>query len=549
MSTCQVEFRPSERRGRVGRAAGAMDFSPLWGKRFYWQIRFLRSILSVFLLLCFCTFNSFQQALLSSPDSEVVAIRAATLIDGSGRAPVKNSLILIKDDSILAVGRVGRLKIPDGARVIDGSGLVLAPGFIDTHSHSDRGLDSEPTAKTQVSQGITTVAVGQDGGSELPVGEFLDKLDRSPAALNVLTFVGHATVREKVMGKDTNRTATKIEIDQMKSLVEQAMRDGAFGLSSGLEYETGKPATTEELISLAEVAGRYGGIYISHIRDEADKTFEALAEAILIGRRGGLPVQISHIKLGTVAVWGKANEAVALINKARQSGQDVTADCYPYDAWSSTIRVLIPSGRHDDPVDVRRGLDDVGGAGNITIVSCKAHPDYEFKTLDEIAKKEGASPVDVYIKIVRDGGAGVVCRSMKESDIRVFYKQPWVMVSSDGGISSRHPRGAGTYPRVLGRYVRDLHWLTLQEAIRKMTSLPAARLKLANRGLIRAGFKADLVLFDPLSVIDRATFEQPQKISEGVKRVFVNGVEIWREGAATGSSPGVALRNGDGPRQ
>ncbi len=320
---------------------------------------------------------------------------------------MKNSLILVRGDSIIAVGRVGQLKIPESARLVDARGLVLAPGFIDTHSHSDRGLDSDPGAKTQVSQGITTIAVGQDGGSEFPVGEFLEKLPRSPAALNVLTFVGHATVRSKVMGEDTSRPATKTEIDQMKSLVDQAMKEGAFGLSSGLEYETGKPATTEEVISLAQVAGRHGGIYISHIRDEADKTLEALAEAIHIGRAGYLPVQISHIKLGTVAVWGKANAAIALINKARQRGQDVTADCYPYDAWNSTIRVLIPSGRHDDPTEVRRGLDDVGGAGNITIVSCKAHPDYEFQTLEAITQKEGISSVELYMKIVRDGGGRV----------------------------------------------------------------------------------------------------------------------------------------------
>ncbi|MGI8896956.1 MAG: N-acyl-D-amino-acid deacylase family protein [Pyrinomonadaceae bacterium] len=504
--------------------------------------RYLRSILYFLFLLSFCTSNRPQQTFASLPANGLVAICGATLIDGSGQPPVKNSLILIKGDSIMDVGRVGRLKIPAGARLIDARGLMLAPGFIDTHSHSDRGLDSDPSAKTQVSQGITTIAVGQDGGSEFPVGEFLEKLHRSPAALNVLTFVGHATVRSKVMGEDTSRTATQAEIDQMKSMVEQAMQEGAFGLSSGLEYETGKPATTDEVISLAQVAGRHEGIYISHIRDEADKTLEALAEAIEIGLKGRLPIQISHIKLGTVAVWGKANEAVALINRARQRGQDVTADCYPYDAWSSTIRVLIPSGRHDDPTEVRRGLDDVGGAGNITIVSCKAHPDYEFQTLEAIAKKEGISPVDLYMKIVRDGGAGIVCRSMTESDIRVFYQQPWVMVSSDGGIGSRHPRGAGTYPRVLGRFVRELHWLTLPEAIRKMTSLPAARLKLRDRGLIRKGFKADIVLFDPLNVIDRATFQQPQLISEGVKSVFVNGGEVWRDGAATGNRPGLALR-------
>ena len=472
----------------------------------------------------------------------LIAITGATLVDGSGRPPLKDSVVIIRDDLIEAVGKLNQIRVPDGASVIDARGSVVAPGFIDTHNHSDRGLDSDPSAATQVSQGITTVAVGQDGGSEFPIGDYLSTLDRHPVALNVLTFVGHATLRSKVMGADTNRHATEAEIEKMQQMVQQGMREGAFGLSSGLEYEVGKPATTEELIALATAAGSFGGIYISHIRDEADRTLEAIAEAIRIGKEGHLPVQISHIKVATVAVWNKGPEVVALINKARRRGQDITADCYPYDAWNSTIRVLIPSGRHDNAADVARGLADVGGASNITIVSCRAHPDYEFKTLEEIARKEETSVVDLYMKIVRDGGASIVCRSMKESDIRVFYQQPWVMVSSDGGIGSRHPRGAGTYPKVLGRFVRELHWLSLQEAIRKMTSLPAQRLKLTDRGLIRPGFKADIVLFDPNRIIDRSTFKEPQLISEGVERVFVNGVEVWTGGAVTGKRPGQALR-------
>jgi len=345
------------------------------------------------------------------------------------------------------------------------------------------------------------------------------------------------------MGQDTNRHATAAEIEQMKQMVEQAMREGAFGLSTGLEYEIGKPATTEEVIALASVAGRAGGIYISHMRDEADKTFEALNELIRIGREGHLPAQVSHIKLGSVAVWGRAREAVALINAARKRGQDVTADCYPYDAWNSTIRVLIPSGRHDDPDDVARGLADVGGARNITIVNCRAHPEYEFKTLDEIARQQNVTPVEMYMRIVRDGGATIVCHSMKDEDIHIFYQQPWVMVSSDGGIGSRHPRGAGTYPRVLGRFVREQRWLSLPEAIRKMTALPAWRLGLKDRGLIKPKFKADLVLFDPAAVIDRSTFQQPQLISAGIKTVFVNGVEVWQDEKVTGNRPGRALRH------
>ncbi len=475
--------------------------------------------------------------------TNVFAITGASLIDGSGRPLVKNSVVVVTGDSITAVGRAGRVKIPAGARVIDAKGLTLAPGFIDTHNHSDRGLRDDPSAASQVSQGITTISIGQDGGSPFPVGDYLAKLESDPVALNVLTFVGHATLRSKVMGENTNRHATSDEIEKMKSMVDQAMRDGAFGLSSGLEYEVGKPATTEEVIALASVAGRYKGIYISHMRDEADKSFESFAELIRIAKEGKLPAQVSHIKLGTVGVWGRSREAVALIEKARRSGLDITADCYPYDAWSSTIRVLIPSGKHDDPTDVARGIADVGGAANITITSCRAHPDYEFKTLQQIADAEKLTPVEAYMKIVRDGGAGVVCHSMKDSDIKTFYTQPWVMVSSDGGIGSRHPRGAGTYPRVLGLFVRQEHWFSLEEAIRKMTSLPAWRLGLPDRGSIKPGFKADLVLFDPASVIDRSTFQQPELISTGISRVFVNGQEVWSDSKATGNRPGRPLRH------
>ncbi len=481
-----------------------------------WSLRFLVIAISTILVTIFSAFVGDKRVssvtLSNSKPVDTVAITNATLIDGSGRAPIKDTVVIIKGDSIVAVGKRGRINIPADARVIDAHGLVVAPGFIDTHNHSDRGLDQDPSATTQVSQGITTVAVGQDGGSEFPIGEYLNKLDSNPVALNVLTFVGHATLRSRVMGQDTNRHATAAEIEQMKQMVEQAMREGAFGLSTGLEYEIGKPATTEEVIALASVAGRAGGIYISHMRDEADKTFEALNELIRIGREGHLPAQVSHIKLGSVAVWGRAREAVALIN----------AD--------------------DDPDDVARGLADVGGAPNITIVNCRAHPEYEFKTLDEIARQQNVTPVEMYMRIVRDGGATIVCHSMKDEDIRIFYQQPWVMVSSDGGIGSRHPRGAGTYPRVLSRFVREQHWLSLPEAIRKMTALPAWRLGLKDRGLIKSGYKADLVLFDPAAVIDRSTFQQPQLISAGIKTVFVNGVEVWQDEKVTGNHPGRALR-------
>ncbi|HVG23385.1 MAG TPA: D-aminoacylase [Thermoanaerobaculia bacterium] len=490
--------------------------------------------LAILLLLSSCA--TVPQARVTAP---ALAIVGATVVDGSGSAPFVSNAVVIRGDHIEAVNA---RSIPRGATIIDGKGLTLAPGFIDMHNHSGSGLERDPSATTQVSQGITTLVLGQDGGSVFPVGEYLRKLEESPVAVNVLTFVGQATVRGKAMNGDTGRAATAEEIAAMTAMVDEAMRDGAFGLSTGLEYEAGKKSTTEEIVALARATAPYGGIYMSHIRDEAQLTFPSLEEAVRIGSEAKVPVQISHIKMGSVSVWGRAADAVRLIENARARGLDVTADAYPYDAWHATIRVLVPSGRHDDPKDVADAIAETGGADRVTIVNCAAHRDYEFKTLQQIADAQQTTPVEVYMQVVRDGGATVVGRSMKDEDIRVFYEQPWVMVGSDGGIGLRHPRGAGTYPRILGRYVREMHWLTLEEAIRKMTSLPAARLRLGDRGLVKRGMKADLVLFDAARVIDRSTFQDPGEIAEGIERVFVNGVEVWRDRAVTGAKPGRPVR-------
>ena len=462
-------------------------------------------------------------------------IRGAMLADGSG-ARMRQADVRIDKGRIVRIGKLAPR--PDDS-VVDGAGLVLAPGFIDLHNHSDRGLDREPQALSQVSQGITTAILGQDGGSPWPIASWFQPRN---AAIHTAVLAGHATIRRAVMGEDFRRAARPDEIQRMTALMDQAMRDGALGLSTGLEYEVGSYSTTDEVIALAKVAARYKGIYVSHIRDEADKTFEALREVIRIAEEARIPAHISHIKLGTVGVWGKAKEAIALIEAARKRGLDITADCYPYDAWSSTITVLIPSKKYDDPESVARGLADVGGAANVTITSCARHPEYEFKTLEQIATSQNRTPVDLFIEIVKEGGAGVVCRSIKDEDIRDFYAAPWVMVSSDGGIGMRHPRGAGSYPRVLGLFVRERKWLPVEEAIRKMTSAPAARLGWRDRGLIREGFVADLVLFDPATVIDRSTFAEPFREAVGVRKVWVNGDLVW-DSRPTGALPGGKLPN------
>jgi len=292
---------------------------------------------------------------------------------------------------------------------------------------------------------------------------------------------------------------------------------------------------------MSKAAARHGGFYMSHVRDEADRAFEAFTEAIAIGEQAHIPVQISHIKLGTVGVWHKSADVVKMIEAAHRRGVDVTADCYPYDAWHSSITVLVPNKQYEDPASVKKALDDVGGAQNVMIDRDTAHPEYEFKTLEAIAKAKGITPVELFIQIVKDGGASVVGKSMVEDDIRRFYTQPWVMVGSDGGIGLRHPRSAGTFPRVLATFVRAQHWLPLQEAIRKMTSAPAARLKLASRGRIAPGRIADLVLFDPATIADRSTFQDPFVLATGVQGVWVSGVRVWDGGKPTGAAPGQML--------
>lgn len=488
--------------------------------------------------------------LLAQKESQTLLITNAQVADGTG-APLKKASVRIGNAHILAVGDLKPLK---DEPVLDAKGLVLAPGFIDIHNHSTEGLATDPLAESQISQGITTLIVGPDGDSPWPILPWLRGVLQNPPAVNVGTMAGHATIREQVMGKDYKRVATPAEVQQMAALMGQAMNQQALGLSSGLEYEIGSYSNTDELVEMAKVATANGGFYMTHTRDEADKSFEALEEEIAIGERAHIPLEHSHIKLGTVGVWGKAPEFIQVIEAARKRGVDFLADCYPYNAWNSNFKVLVPDKQYENPKSVTKALDDVGGASHITITRFTPNKSYEGHTLEQIAKANHLSPVEMYIRIIREGDAQnteaeIIGQSMIEKDMKAFYQQPWVMVGSDGGINSDHPRGAGTFPRVLGRYVRELHWLTLPQAIRKMTSLPAQRLNFKDRGVIREGAYADLVLLNPETVIDHATYTDPRALSTGIEKVFVNGDLVWDSGKATGARPGRVIgRNGDVPQ-
>lgn len=471
------------------------------------------------------------------PTRAGLVIAGAEVADGNG-GPLRRAAVRVEGDTIVEVG--AEVRRDPGDTVIDGAGLVLAPGFIDVHNHSTDGLAGDPAAATQVSQGITTVLVGPDGTSPPDIGAYLAGRRTQPATLNVGTLVGHATVRTRVMGEDYRRPASPDEVQRMASLVDAGMRAGALGLSSGLEYIVGSYAKTEEIVELARAAAAHRGVYISHIRDEADLVLEAVSEAITIGERAGIPVQITHIKLGTVGVWGKAADVIALVDAGRARGVDVTADAYPYLAWQSNLKVLVPNRHYTDPASVREALEDVGGGRNIQFTRLPRYPQYVGRRLSEAAAAEGVSEVDFFIRIAEDD-VGIIGHTMTEPDLRAFYRQAWVMVASDGGVNNSHPRGAGTFPRVLGRLVREQGWLSLPEAIFKMTALPAARLGLTDRGRIAPGMKADLVLLDPVSIIDHATFAAPRELAVGVRRVWVNGEPVWQDGQVTAARPGRVI--------
>jgi dihydroorotase/N-acyl-D-amino-acid deacylase len=497
-----------------------------------------------------------------------VILRNGRVVDGTG-APWFRADVAVSSDSIVAVGA----GLPGtGRREIDVRGRVVAPGFIDIHTHARRGIFEVPTADNYLLQGVTTLFDGQDGFSPLPLGEFLERVAALPPAVNFGSFVGHGSVREAVMDRES-RPPGPHELDAMIELVGEAMAEGAFGLSTGLFYVPGAFAETGEVVSLGRVAGFMGGIHISHMRDEAAGVLESVAETIAIGERGGLPTQITHHKIIGRAGWGKSSDTLRLVREARARGVDVTIDQYPYTASSTSFSAaLFPAWAQEGGDEalterlsdaetrarvreavIKKIRDERGGgdASRLQIASFEGDPSLDGRTLADVLTARGREATveeaaDLVLEIVARGGATGIFHAMSEEDVERILLSPFTMVASDGAIpvfgrGRPHPRSYGTFPRVLGHYVRERGLLTLEEAVRKMTSLPAARLGLVDRGLLRPGMKADLVVFDPATIRDRATFEDPHVYAEGVLFVLVNGLAVVDEGRPSGLRPGQVL--------
>ena len=475
-------------------------------------------------------------------------ITNALLLDGMGGAPVPGG-VRIAGGRIVEVGAV----VPRGSdRVIDAGGLALAPGFIDTHSHHDRGLAEHRDATGAVSQGITTIVVGQDGGSRLPLADHFARLEAAAPALNVASYVGHGSVRSRVLGDDFRREATPEEVERMRLIVREEMAAGALGLSTGLEYDPGIYSSRSEVLALAREAAAAGGRYISHMRSEDRHFWAALDELLAIGRETGMPVQISHIKLAQRSLWGKADSLLRTLDRARAAGIEVSADIYPYPYWQSTLTVLFPERDFADRAEAEYALREVAAPEGLLLGRYGPEPGYSGKTVAEIASIRGTDPATTLMDLIRlsleadsagrDGDESVVATSMDEGDIERIMRWPHANFCSDGALAGAHPRGYGAFTRVLGRYVRERGTLPLGEAVRRMTSLAAEHVGLEDRGRITPGYAADLVLFDPATVGDVATPAAPHEISRGIVTVWVNGEPVWDEGRPTGLLPGRVLR-------
>lgn len=483
-----------------------------------------------------------------------------TVYDGTGRAGQQVDLA-IKGDKIIKIGKLADAK---AKKTIDASGLVVAPGFIDLHTHSDSPILAEGTRDNlnYLLQGCTLIVTGNCGSGHVDVGEFYEKIDKNGAGSNVCHLIPHGSVRQRVFG-NANRAPTDKELQKMRELVEQAMKDGACGMSTGLIYTPGTYAKTEEIGELAKVVGKYGGFYASHIRGEGVELVQSVEEAIEIGRIGGCPVHVSHFKASGKNAWGKIQDAAAKIEAARKAGMKVTADQYPYTASSTSLAAyLVPTElregsekqmieRLDDPKvteHIKKLFENRLAPDKIMIASFSKDPGYNGKTLAQIAEKEKKTPLEAGIDILRRGGAQGIFFAMNEDDVRWAMQRTWVATASDGGAkkpdkTNPHPRSYGTFSRKIGYYSIELGVLPLEQAICSSSGLPAEIMGLKDRGLLREGYFADVVVFDPKTFRDKATFEKPHQYSEGMRYVWVNGVLTIDAGKHTGALAGRAIRH------
>jgi N-acyl-D-amino-acid deacylase len=483
------------------------------------------------------TLLAFEQ---SAAQPSTTLIRNALVIDGTGAAPRRGD-VRVSGDRIVAVGT---LSPTGGERVIDAGGLALAPGFIDTHSHHDRSLTTARDAVAMVSQGVTTIVVGQDGGGS-GLAALFARLEGEPVSVNVASYAGHGPLRGSVMGQDFKRKATPDEIERMKLLLQREMETGALGLSTGLEYDPGIYSDPSEVLALAKVAGDAGGRYISHVRSEDRWFWEAIDEVITIGRVNRMPVQISHIKLGMLDLWGQAAKAIAVLDKARASGVQLTADIYPYTYWQSNLGVFFPKRNFSDRAEATFVLEHVTRAEEIIFNSYSRHPEYAGKTLAQVAVLRATTDVQTLLDLLAEPAGtsvSIVARGMTDADVEQMIRWPFANVCSDGQSTGLHPRGFGSFPKVLGPYVRDRKLFPVEEAVRKMTSLAAANVGLVNRGRLAPGYFADLVLFDPAVVADRSDFGKAQAQAVGINTVWVNGLIVFQEGKTTGTYSGRPIR-------
>lgn len=519
-----------------------------------------------------------------------LVLRGGTVIDGTG-APRRTADVAIRDGRIAGIGR--DLGSAGADRAVDVTGLVVAPGAIDIHSHSDEAMFVNSALESALHQGVTTVVCGNCGGASAPVlglaasemerdlrrfdlertwtsfGEYAAAVERKGTAINVCSFVGHGTLRMCVMGADA-RESKAGELAAMKALLASSLKEGAIGMSTGLVYPPSAYGTTDEIVALASVVHEHGGLYASHIRNEGDRLVEAVGEGIEIGRRSHVRVQLSHHKASGKRNWGRVKGSTALIERARAEGVDVTADQYPYTASSTGLAVTIPNWAHEggplamverlrDPAIRLRIRDEHTETGRnwdaIVIARAQKHEEWSGKTVATLAGAAGKGPLEWTCDalVEHDGDVAIVHHSMNEDDVRFVMAKGWIAIGSDSranapygplSFGKPHPRSYGTFPRVLGKYARDERVVTLEDAVRKMTSLPASRVRLRDRGVVREGAAADLIAFDPERVTDRATYDDPHRYPDGIPLVIVNGEVALEGGETTKARAGRFLRLG-----